>query len=88
VVSRQIEKECIARETTLERYQALVQRMESYFKVFTVEYNEHNKNAEVDDLAKLAARNTPMPADVFFQVLKDTSVKTVPPEPRVISIIE
>jgi hypothetical protein len=29
-----------------------------------------------------------MLVDVFFQVLEDASVKTVPPEPRVISIIE
>jgi hypothetical protein len=29
-----------------------------------------------------------MPVDVFFQVLEDASVKTIPPEPRVINIIE
>jgi hypothetical protein len=29
-----------------------------------------------------------MPADVFFQVLEDASVKTVLPAPRVINIIE
>jgi hypothetical protein len=33
-------KECIAREPTLERYLALVRMMESYFRVFTVEYIE------------------------------------------------
>jgi hypothetical protein len=32
VVSGQIEKECISREPTLERYLALVRMMESYFK--------------------------------------------------------
>jgi ribonuclease HI len=36
VVSEQIEKECIAREPTLEKYLALVQRMENHFKGFTV----------------------------------------------------
>jgi hypothetical protein len=51
VVSGQIEKECIAREPTLERYLALLRRMESYFKEFTVEYIECNKNAKADDLA-------------------------------------
>jgi ribonuclease HI len=35
-----IEKECIARETTLEKYLALVRRMENHFKGFTVEYIE------------------------------------------------
>jgi tRNA nucleotidyltransferase/poly(A) polymerase len=62
--------------------------MESYFKGFIVEYIEHNKNVEADDLVKAAARNTPMSADVFFQVLEDASVKTVLPEPRIINIIE
>jgi ribonuclease HI len=88
VVLGHIEKECIAREPTLERYLALVRRMESYFKGFTVEYIERNKNVEADDLAKAAARNTPVPTKVFFQVLEDTSVKTVLPEPRIINIIK
>jgi ribonuclease HI len=43
VVSGQIEKECIARETTLEKYLALIRRMENYFQGFTVEYIERNK---------------------------------------------
>jgi hypothetical protein len=40
VVAGQIEKECIAREPTLERYLTLIRRMESHFKGFTVEYIE------------------------------------------------
>jgi hypothetical protein len=88
VVAGQIEKECIAREPTLERYLALVQRMESYFKGFTVEYIECNKNTEANDLAKATACNTPTPADVFFQVLQDASVKIVLSEPRIINIIK
>jgi ribonuclease HI len=78
VVSEQIEKECIA----------LVHRMEHHFKRFTVQYIEWSKNTEVDDLAKVAARNTSMPADVFFQVLEDASVKIVLPEHRLININE
>jgi hypothetical protein len=62
--------------------------MESYFRGFTVEYIEHNKNTKADELAKAAARNTPMSADVFFQVLEDVSVKTVMSEPWVVNIIE
>jgi hypothetical protein len=53
-----------------------------------VEYIERNKNTKADDLAKAAARNTPMPTDVFFQVLEDASAKTVMLEPRVTNIIE
>jgi ribonuclease HI len=66
VVLGQIEKECIAREPTLERYLALVRRMESYFEGFMVESIERNKNTEVDDLAKATARNTLMLVDIFF----------------------
>jgi tRNA nucleotidyltransferase/poly(A) polymerase len=53
-----------------------------------LEYIERNKNAKANDLAKAAAHNTPMPADLFFQVLEDASVKTALPEPRVTNIIE
>jgi ribonuclease HI len=38
VVIRQIEKECITRETTLEKYLALIRRMKNYFMGFTVEH--------------------------------------------------
>jgi hypothetical protein len=88
VVSTQIEKECITRESTLEKYLALVRRMENYFKGFTVEYIERNKNAKADELAKATTQKTPLPVDVFFQTIKDASVKIVEPEARLINIIE
>jgi hypothetical protein len=88
VVVGQIENECIVRDPTLEKYLGLVRRMENYFKGFTVGYMEWNKNCEVDELAKGVAHNTPMPADIFFQVLEDASVKTAPPEPSNINIIK
>jgi ribonuclease HI len=75
LVSWQIEKECITREPTLERYLALVQRMESYFKGFTFEYIERNKNTEVDDLAKVAARSTQCPQMYFFKYLRTLQSK-------------
>jgi hypothetical protein len=83
----QIEKECIAREPTLERYLALVRRMENYFTGFTMEYIKWTKNAKADELAKATAHNTPLPADVFLQVMSDASIKTVEPEPKVINVI-
>jgi hypothetical protein len=55
VVSNQIEKECIAREPTLVKYLALARRIENYFKGFTVEYIERNKNTEADELVKVVA---------------------------------
>jgi hypothetical protein len=40
--------------------------MENYFKGFIVEHIERNKNTEADQLAKVAARNTPLTTDVFL----------------------
>jgi hypothetical protein len=61
--------------------------MENYFKGFTVEYIERARNAKADELAKVAARNTPLPADVFLQEISNAFIKTVEPEPRVINLI-
>jgi ribonuclease HI len=88
VVPGQVEKECIAREKTLEKDLALVRMMENYFKGFTAEYIERNKNTEANDLAKATAHNTPMCVVVFFQVIEEALVKTVVSEPRLINIIE
>jgi ribonuclease HI len=52
VVAGKIEKECVTREPTLERYLAHARRMENYFKGFTTEYIEGTKNVKVDELAK------------------------------------
>jgi hypothetical protein len=62
--------------------------MENHFKGFTVEYIERNRNTEADELAKAAARNMPLPTDIFFQVMEDALVKTIESEPRLINIIE
>jgi hypothetical protein len=62
--------------------------MENYFKGFTVEYIERTKNAKADELVKVAAHNTPKPANVFLQVISDASIKIVEPEPRVINLIQ
>jgi hypothetical protein len=76
-----------AREATLEKYLALVRRMENYFKSFTMDYIKRNKNTKAGELVKAAARNMPLPTDVFFQVMEDASVKTIEPELRLINII-
>jgi ribonuclease HI len=88
VITGQIEKECITRDETLERYLAVIQRMESFFKGFTVQHIERTKNTKADKLAKAAARKVVLPLDVFFQVIGDLSVKTVEPEPRMINIVQ
>jgi hypothetical protein len=44
--------------------------MENYLKGFTVEYIERAKNVKVVELAKVTAHNTPLPVDVFLQVIR------------------
>jgi hypothetical protein len=75
VVVGQIEKECIAREPNLERYLALVRRMENFFKGFTVEYIDRKKNSEADKLVKVTAHNTTLPTDVFSQTILGASIE-------------
>jgi hypothetical protein len=58
-----------------------------FFKGFTVEYIDRNKNSEADELTKAVVGNNPLPADVFSQTISDTSIKTIELEPRVINII-
>jgi ketopantoate reductase len=77
VIGGQIENECIVRDETLERYLAVIRMMEGFFKGFTVQHIERAKNTEVDELTKAAARKAMLPPDIFFQVIKDPSVKTV-----------
>jgi hypothetical protein len=86
VTASQIKKKCMASDETLERYLAIVRRMEKFFKGFTVEHIERAKNTEVDELAKAAARKAVLPPDVFFQVIEDPFVKTVEPEPRMVNL--
>jgi hypothetical protein len=62
--------------------------MENYFKGFTVEHIDRNKNTEVDELAKAAACNTPLPANIFLQIIPDASIKMIEPEPRIINVIQ
>jgi ribonuclease HI len=87
VIVSQIEKECMVRDATLERYLATIRRMENYFKGFTAEYVKRTKNTEADELAKAAARKIAFPLDVFFQSIEDPSIKTIEPEPRMVNII-
>jgi ribonuclease HI len=71
VVVSQIEKECMARDKSLERCLAVVRRMENFFKGFTVKHIERTKNIEANELVKVAARKAVLPPDVFFQLIKD-----------------
>jgi hypothetical protein len=76
-----------SRDCTVEKYLALVRRMENYFRGFSVEHIDRSKNAEADKLAKAIAKKIALPPNVFFQTLKDLSVKTIELEPRMVNEI-
>jgi hypothetical protein len=44
VIAGQIDKECIARDATVERYLALIRRMKKYFRGFFVEHIEDQEH--------------------------------------------
>jgi hypothetical protein len=70
VIARRIEKECITRDPTLERYLALVRRKEHYFKGFYVEHIERSKNTDADEFVKATTKKTTLPPDMFSKHLK------------------
>jgi hypothetical protein len=78
----------MARDATLERYLAIIWRMENYFKGFTVEYVKGIIHLEGDELAKAVVRKIMLPLDVFFQTIEDPFIKIVELEPRMINIIQ
>jgi hypothetical protein len=78
----------MARNATLETYLAIIRKTENFFKGFTIEYIEREKNTKADKLAKAATKKAALQRDVFFQTIEDSSVKIVKPEPRMVNIIE
>jgi hypothetical protein len=61
--------------------------MENYFKGVIVEHIERTKNVEAAEVAKDAPQKTTLPPNVFSQTTKDSSIKTIDPEPRMVNII-
>jgi hypothetical protein len=62
--------------------------MKKYFRGFSVEHINRNKNTKVNELVKAAARKIALPLDVFFQTIEDSSVKTIELEPRMVNVIQ
>jgi hypothetical protein len=88
VIAGQIEKECIARDITLEKYRTLTRRMENYFRGFSIKHIDINKNTKANELENAAARKIALPPNGFFQTIEDLSVKTIEPKPRMVNFIQ
>jgi hypothetical protein len=68
------------------KYLENVREMEKNFKGYSVHHIPRNDNNEVDKLAKAVAQNQAMPLDVFFEIIKEPSVKD--PKPKTVNIVE
>jgi hypothetical protein len=61
---------------------------EKHFEGVTVKNISRNNNSDADELAKAVAQNTSLPQDIFCQILKQASIKTVQDTPREVHIIQ
>jgi hypothetical protein len=59
----------------MQKYLEAIRRLESSFEGFTVKKIQRVENEETDALAKAASQGTPLPPEVFFEVLRAPSVE-------------
>jgi hypothetical protein len=60
--------------------------MERHFKGYSVQHIPRDDNNEADKLAKVAARNQELPPDVFFEIIKEPSIKES--RPKIMNVVE
>jgi hypothetical protein len=75
-----------ARNPVLMKYLEKVREMESHFKGYSVQHIPRDDNNEADKLAKAAARNQAMPPDMFFEIIKEPSIKET--KPKIVNVVE
>jgi hypothetical protein len=68
------------------KYLEKVKKMERHIKGYSVQHIPRDDNNEADKLAKAAARNQAMPPDVFFEIIKEPSIKEE--KPKIMSVVE
>jgi hypothetical protein len=68
------------------KYLEKVREMERHFKGYSIQHIPRDDNNEADKLAKAAARNQTMPPDVFFEIIKEPSIKEA--KPKIVNIVE
>lgn len=61
--------------------------MEKHFAGFTLKHIPRAENTEADELAKAAAQGSPMPSDVFYQVLSIKAIKEEEDNPSVVHVV-
>jgi hypothetical protein len=70
----------------LMKYLEKVREMERHFKGYSVQHIPRDDNNEADKLVKAAARNLELPPDVFFEIIREPSIKES--RPKIVSVVE
>jgi hypothetical protein len=60
--------------------------MERHFKGYSVQHIPRDGNNEANKLAKAAARNQELPPDVFFEIIREPSIKES--RPKIVNAVE
>jgi ribonuclease HI len=86
VIQEHVEKESEARNPVLMKYLEKVREMERHFKGYSVQHIPRDDSNEADKLAKAAARNQELPPDVFFEIIREPSIKES--RPKIVNVVE
>jgi ribonuclease HI len=86
VIQEHVEKESETRNPVLMKYMEKVREMERHFKGDSVQHIPRDDNNEADKLAKAAARNQELPPDVFFEIIKEPSIKES--RSKIVNVVE
>jgi ribonuclease HI len=86
VIQEHVDKQSEARNLVLMKYLEKVREMERHFKGYSVQHIPRDDNNEADKLAKAAARNQELPPDVFFEIIREPSIKES--RPKIVNAVE
>jgi ribonuclease HI len=86
VIQEHVDKESEAWNLVLMKYMEKVREMERHFKGYSVQHIPRDDNNEADKLAKAAARNQELPPDVFFEIIREPSIKES--RPKIVNAVE
>jgi ribonuclease HI len=86
VIQEHIKKESEARNHVLMKYLEKVREMEKHFKGYSVQHIPRDDNNEADKLVKAAAINQELPPDVFFEIIREPSIKNS--RPKIVNVVD
>jgi ribonuclease HI len=86
VIQEHVEKESEARNPVLMKYLEKVREMERHFKGYSVQHIPRDDNNEADKLVKAVARNLELSPDVFFEIIREPSIKES--RPKIVNAVE